>query len=198
MKRLPSARASLWLGGIACAGVALAHSVAYRLAAPDPHAAARLLESTGHRYWGSTVLVAAILALGGLAGFGTNRWRSAPAAATGTLVWRYARRLTWLQAGLFLVLEATERGLASTSPVELLSEPAVRIGLALVVVVALLGALALALLAAAIDVLRGALGARPGPRTSLAARYSSQRGAACPRPVADGWSLRGPPVPSCH
>ncbi len=52
--------------GMAAAGLAAGHWLAYVLSIPDPHSRDALLGETGHSYWPFAVTVAAVLALSSL------------------------------------------------------------------------------------------------------------------------------------
>ncbi len=61
------ARARLWIGAVACAGVVVSHVIAYRLVAPDAPQRAELMGATGHRFSPLVVaagLVALVIGLG--------------------------------------------------------------------------------------------------------------------------------------
>ena len=143
-------RTRLWLGGLAAGGVAIAHVVAFLLAAPDPHRRELLLEATGHGTWPLIVSVAMGAAVAALARVGVSRLRDEPSSC---LV-RYratAGRLLVLQVIGFLLLEALERLATGHALAGFLFEPVILIGVAAQVPVALAGAWLLVALVRLVD-----------------------------------------------
>jgi hypothetical protein len=175
------------------AGVLAGHSLGYRWAVADPDARAHMLEESGHAYFSYLPLVLAVgltLAAAALAG----RVRS---AARGE---RIGTSPPWLVALLppvaFIGQELIER-LLHTGHVHgsVLLEPAVLIGLALQVPIALL-ALGLAwLLSEGADAVGRALGNHPPAQVAQILLGTPADPALVPaRSVAArGWSERGPP-----
>jgi hypothetical protein len=172
------------------------HSLGYRWAVADPHARAHLLQDSGHGYFAYAPLLIAV----GFTLIAAALAARIHAAARGD---RLGGSPPWLFALLppiaFVVQEFVERLLHSGHVhVATLAEPAVLIGLALQLPLAVI-ALGLAwLLAQAADQLGQAIAERP--RNRLA-------GMALPRPAEDpllpafavstqGWSQRGPPFRS--
>jgi hypothetical protein len=172
------------------------HSLGYRWAVADPHARAHLLEESGHGYFtyaplliavGVTLVAAALAARVHAAARGDRMGESPP--------WVFAL----LPPVAFIVQELAERLLHSghVHP-GTLAEPAVLIGLALQLPLAVI-ALGMAwLLAQAADQLGQAIADRPRDRLAEIA---------LPKPAGDpllpafgvstqGWSQRGPPFPS--
>jgi hypothetical protein len=143
-RRLPPGT-RFWLGGLAAGGVAAAHLLAFLAVAPHPLRREQLLEATGHGAWPLVVSLAMGALVLGLAGFfagrRSGRGRSFPI--------RTAGRLILLQSIGFLMLESIERLAVGKGPealTELPFEPVIAIGLVAQVVVALAGAMLLALL----------------------------------------------------
>lgn len=147
-------RPRLWLGGLAAAGVALTHILAYFLTAPDPHARRELLEQTAHGYWSYASAVALGVLVAGLSGFVVSRVREhavRPQSGSG-LFFFVAPRLVVFQAFGFLLLEASERAVAGGLD-HFLGEPVVLLGLAVQAVVAAIGALLLVVLSRIVEAL---------------------------------------------
>jgi hypothetical protein len=147
-------RRRLWLGGLAAGGVALAHVLAFMLAAPDPLHREELLETTGHGAWPLIVTIALGALVAALAGFATERLREDHPPAPATLYRSTAARLLLLQFLGFIVLESLERvalgeGLAGLAGLP--GEPVIAIGLVVQVVVALAASLLLLLFARLLD-----------------------------------------------
>lgn len=180
----------LLLGGLAAAGVLVAHGVAYLLAIPNPSLRQQVLESTGH---GSRIfLIAAAL---GVAVAGLARLALGPPddRVTGRGAFTFAApRLAVLQVAGFALLEFTERWYAHADLAHTLAEPAVVIGLVLQIVAALVGSAIVRLLAAAIcrlTRLRGVTAARARD----AARPRCRIWVPAVSLASGGATLRGPP-----
>lgn len=188
-------RSQLWLGGVAMAGVVLAHVLAYFAAAPHRHGEEILLQSSGHRHWA----VVAALALGALVAsliwFTSQATRPESVWSLGARAFfvSTARRLILLQVSGFVLLEASERLLFGAGFGQVFAEPVVLIGIVLQVVSALGAAGLLVVFARTLDRLCGRssaarFGAAPGPRPRV-----------CVLPprfllAAGGATLRGPPL----
>lgn len=155
-------RTRLWLGGLAAAGVVVAHLVAFWLAAPDPVRREHLLETTGHGAWPIVVALTLGALVACMAGFAAGRLREERRAPPAVLVRGIVTRLVILQVAGFVLLEAIERLAIGHDLTELLSEPVMAIGLVSQVVVALAGAILLALFAHLVD--RLAILLHPIPR----------------------------------
>ena len=189
-------RTRIWLGGLAAGGVVAAHVLAFLIVAPDATRRALLLEESGHGAWPLIVSVAMGALVAGLAGFALGRSREAgcppKSLFRGVLV-----RLTLLQVGGFVLLEALER-LARHDVSELLGllgEPVVLIGLVLTAVTAAIGAFLLVLFAGLIDRLVVLLRALPRAPRALAAPGLAEDPPARLRIVMGSVWLRGPPLP---
>jgi cytochrome bd-type quinol oxidase subunit 2 len=181
------------LGGLAAAGIVIAHGVGYALAEPDPHVRLQHLAATGHAHWSFVVVGAIALLVGGLAlylsGLVTAR-REHEAPSFVELAWRLAA----LQTFGFLALEASER-LASGGLLRLFDDPAVVTGLLLQILFAALGAALLALLTTGVAAVlrrRRALGQR---QTADSPRFVvTGRTPLCEVATGAG-TVRGPPLP---
>jgi hypothetical protein len=185
----------MWLGGLAAAGVVVAHSLTYVFAAPDPHARQRLLDATGHRYftWVTALALGALVA--GLAGGTIKRIRGNrhERSAVGTFAWA-AAALVLLQVFGFIGLEAAERYVAGGAPWQLFADPVVAIGCAIQVLVALVGALLLLALACGVDYIASLLTAvQPAAGRRIIAWWATSILPPTPVPVAHGRPSRGPP-----
>jgi len=142
-------RTRLWLGGLAAGGVAVAHILAFLLAAPDPFRREQLLKATGHGAWPLLVTVAMGALVVALAGFAVGRLRHPRRVRQAPFYLGTARRLVIMQVVGFLLLEAGERlaagkGLAGLAGLPF--ESVIAIGVVAQVLVALAGAMLLALL----------------------------------------------------
>lgn len=188
-------RSRLWLGGVAMAGVVLAHVLAYFMAAPHRNGREMLLRASGHRHWAVVAALALGALVAGLIWFTTQATRPDRVWSLGARAFfvSTARRLVLLQVGGFVLLEASERVLFGAGFGQLLAEPVILIGIVLQVVSALGAAGLLVVFARTLDRLCG---------RSSAARFVASPG---PRPrvcvlpprfllAAGGATLRGPPV----
>lgn len=143
-------RTRLWLGGLAAGGVAVAHILAFLLAAPDPLRREQLLDDTGHGAWSLLLVTGAMAVLVvALAGFAAGRLHNPGLIRPAAFYLSTARRLVIMQGVGFLLLEAGERlamgkGLAGVASLPF--ESVIAIGLVAQVLVALVGAMLLALL----------------------------------------------------
>lgn len=144
-----------WLGGLACAGVAAAHWVAYLIAPPGGHAHPASLAATGHKLWPYFVALAAGGFVAAISGFVSDRFGETP-GASGSALWRHAAgRLLPAQVLAFFCLELAERALfADPGHGSLLSEPVLWVGIALQVVCALAGAGLLVLFARTVELIK--------------------------------------------
>jgi len=187
-------RSRLWLGGVAMAGVVLAHVLAYFMAAPHRNGRDMLLRASGHRHWAVVASLALGALVAGLIWFTTQATRPDRVWSLGARAFfvSTARRLVLLQVGGFVLLEASERLLFGAG-FGLLAEPVVLIGILLQVVSALGAAGLLVVFARTLDRLCGRssaarIVASPGPRPRvwiLPPRFLL---------AAGGATLRGPPL----
>ena len=188
-----------WLGGIACAGIAAAHWIAYLIAPPAGHSHAEGLAATGHRLWPYLMAVFAGAFVAGLGGFVTDRLGARPAAGGSTL-WRGAAlRLVPIQVVAFVVLELLERILFAdpTHSSGLFFEPVLWVGIVVQVLCALAGAGLLVVFARTIELIQELLGRRDVPADDVAApptRFVTQLFARPLSMAAGGPSFRGPPA----
>ncbi|MGH2657109.1 MAG: hypothetical protein ACRDIZ_10520 [Actinomycetota bacterium] len=189
-------RTRLWLGGLAAGGVAVAHILAFLLAAPDPFRREELLKTTGHGGWPLLVTVAMGALVVALAGFAVGRLRDPRQVRLAPFYLGTARRLVIMQVVGFLLLEAGERlatgkGLAGLSGLPF--ESVIAIGMVAQVLVALAGAMLLALLDRVVGGLVLFFGhAARAPRRLLPLGTSYIR-APLPRIASGPANLRGPP-----
>jgi hypothetical protein len=186
-----SLRTRLWIGGLAAGGVAIAHTVAFLVAAPDPLRREELLDATGHGSWPLIVAIAMGALVAALTGFVAGRFRGHHSTAPAALFRGTAVRLVPLQVVAFVILEALERLVMGHVPTDLLGEPVLVIGLIAQPLVALAGSLLLTLFARLVDRLvvllhqvprapralvpQGVLAA-PFPRTRIATDPANPRG----------------------
>lgn len=189
-------RTRLWLGGLAAGGVAVAHILAFLLAAPDPFRREQLLETTGHGGWPLLVTVAMGALVVALAGFAVGRLRDPRQVRPAPLYLGTARRLVIMQVVGFLLLEAGERlatgkGLAGLSGLPL--ESVIAIGLVAQVLVALAGAMLLALLDRVVDGLVRLFRQTARAPRSLVPRGVSDIQVPLVRIASGPANLRGPP-----
>jgi hypothetical protein len=184
----------LLLGGIAAAGVVASHSLAYLLASPDPHVRAELLEATGHDNFGVVIALALGVLVAGLLRFASGRAWTLTDRRVSELYAATVPRLLALQLGGFVTLEMIERVLMGLTPLHIVSEPAVLIGLLLQAGAALIGAGLLILFAKTLESVfsRQERTASAGDRVPL---IPARRVLAARIEVAVGsGTLRGPPV----
>ncbi|HYI46268.1 MAG TPA: hypothetical protein VE174_12495 [Actinomycetota bacterium] len=186
---MSSGRPRIILGALACAGIASAHTVAYWLVAPDPHAHSELLSATGHSYWPYFVAVAfgCLVASLGASMIDAGRRNGTVRAVGFTFLY-----LSILQLVGFAGLEAIER-LLSGNLSDLLVSPAVLIGLALQLVVAAIGTALLSGLVAVVRLLKDTHDL-PNPRSSSIPRSFSVAFVPALSMSRSGSSWRGPPA----
>ena len=105
-------RSPWFVPAAALVGVVLGHTIAYRIAFPDPIDRRAMLTHSGHGYWFAAVMLAAGCAV--LAGSGAvfdhvrrALGRGSPASIPGT--WATAARLAVIQSVLFVGQETLER-----------------------------------------------------------------------------------------
>lgn len=188
--------AAPWLPvfGVGMLGVVIGHSLTYLLAVPSA-VRSNLLAMTGHAYWSNAVsagLLAGLAALGGVAirSFRSGRrgiHRHPPGYADG--VWR----LAMVQVLVFGALEVCERAASGVPLASMFQDHILPIGVAIQVLVALVGAIGLVLLA---RVAKG-LGARLSGRRQTRRGVTPVMPAYCHRPHLtlsyDPCGPRGPP-----
>jgi hypothetical protein len=183
------------VGGLASLAVVAAHSLAYLLAGSDPHSRAELLESTGHNRWNLVAAVGVGVFVMGFVRFAARTmWSPATELKRPLLLYVYALpRLAALQLSAFISLEAFERWIAGALTMELLSEPAILIGIVLQLMCAFLSALLLVCLVKVVEVLRGSR--FPSTCQSQVAICSGAQPFVPRFHVASGaGTLRGPPA----
>ena len=194
----PRPSPTVLLGGLAAAGAIFGHHFAYRLASSEVHHGSRLMEATGHRYFGGCLAVALGLVMAALVSFLRSRHQAPKRGQSPMRLGLYlAPRLVPAQIGAFLVLEAAERILVARSGVAgLLNDYHVQIGVLIQGAVALCAAGVLALLASVVDrVSRRASRPRPGRRRLVPAILPRVYVASTPAVAvrAGTISFRGPP-----
>lgn len=188
-----------WLGGIACAGVAAAHWIAYLIAPPSGHSHAEGLAATGHRLWPYFMAVFAGAFVAGLSGFVADRV-GAEEGVSGAALWRHAAlRLAPVQVVAFVALELLERALFAdpTHAGGLLTEPVLWAGIVLQVLCALAGAGLLVVFARTIELIQELIGRRAAPADDAPAPIRRLFTQLHVRPLvmaAGGPSFRGPPA----
>jgi hypothetical protein len=189
--RLISKRLGAGLTGSAAAGLLLAHQLAYIIATPDPHARLEQLSGSGHSYWHLTVAAGiALLVWGCLRHLATLRTEEIHSARRLFVhSWGF---LAVAQMTGFAALETVERLGAHHEFRNVLAEPAVSLGLVLVLLLALIIAALFVVFTKVVAHLlslpkhrRVAVPARGHPPSSFVATLPPGRGAG---------TLRGPPV----
>jgi hypothetical protein len=189
-------RTRLWLGGLAAGGVAVAHILAFLLAAPDPLRREQLLDDTGHGAWPLLVTVSMGALVVALAGFAAGRLRDPRQVRPARFYLGTARRLVVMQVVGFLLLEAGER-LATGKGLAVLSglpfESVIAIGMVAQVLVALAGAMLLALLDRVVDGLVRLFRQTARAPRSLVPRGVSDIQVSLVRIASGPANLRGPP-----
>ena len=188
----PKGSTRLLLGGMAAAGIVVAHLLAYLFAVPDPHDRVHVLESTGHGAWGYVAALGLGLLVAGLLRYVVKSFRGGDGSTAPFPT--IAARLAVLQLGGFIAIEALERLSVDHTTSGLFSEPVIQMGLLLQVVIALIGALALTLLTRAI---RSVLARRSGPQGATDSVKPFPRVAEIVRRSTvgtGGGTLRGPPL----
>lgn len=188
-----------WLGGLACAGVAAAHWVAYLIAPPDAHSHAEGMAATGHALWPYFVALAAGAFVAGLSGFVADRVGASP-GASGASLWRHAAaRLVPVQVLAFVLLELVERALFADPghAGALLAEPVLWVGVAVQVLCALAGAGLLVLFARTIELIQELVNGRPASTTAPRSFPQPRLVLRAVRPLVmgtGGATFRGPPA----
>jgi hypothetical protein len=184
----------LLLGGMAATGVVASHSLAYLLASPNPHSRAELLEATGHHDFGVVVALALGVLVAGLLRFAIGRAWAPTDTRVSELYALTFPRLFALQLGGFVTLELVERVLMGVTPLHILAEPAVLMGLLLQAGAALIGAGLIILFTKTLESVfsRQGFTASAGDRVPL---FPARRLLPARIEVAVGsGTLRGPPV----
>lgn len=187
-----------WLGGLACAGVAAAHWIAYLIAPPDGHSHAEGMAATGHKLWPYFVALAAGAFVAALSGFVSDRFCEAP-GASGWKLWRHSvSRLLPAQVLAFFCLELAERALFADPGhgASLVTEPVLWVGIALQVLCALAGAGLLVLFARTVELIQELVTRQVHTAAPLRlARPVLARLTVRPLVMATGGpTFRGPPV----
>jgi hypothetical protein len=182
-------RSRIYLALVAFAGTLAAHSIAYRIAAPEPHHHASLLLETGHGYWSFVTPLAVGLAVAGIAGALLGGDRSQQRFGG------IAARAVILQVVAFLVMETVERA-SIGGPLSVLQEPVVLIGLAVQVLVALALAGLLLVLTRVLDASTHSNALLPRPRVLKSFVETVRESSRLKGFEYGGALLRAPPVPA--
>lgn len=185
----------LWPAFLAFAGLLIGHFISYLVVAPDARVREAVLEASGHRAHGLFVPLAGAALLAALIGAFVHQLRNhGTTERSGPRLLHLAGILWLLQTGGFVLLETTERVVASHAPLDLLHEPAFLVGLVVQAVIAVAGAVLMVLLSATVAVLRRYLARLT--RKSSCVISPPERVVAAARSVArSAWNLRGPPIP---
>ena len=188
-----------WLGGLACAGVVVAHWIAYLIAPPEGHSHAEGLAATGHELWPYFVALAAGGFVTAVSGFVADRFGEEPGASASALWWHAARRLVPAQVLAFTCLELAERALFADPGHGggLLTEPVLWVGIALQVLCALAGAGLLVLFARTVELIQELSGRRAEAEPARRSLPQPLLAVLAVRPLVmatGGPTFRGPPV----
>lgn len=177
--------------GIAAGGVLVGHWLTYRLVSPHPHAREALLAQTGHGYLGLANDLGLALATIALASVVFGRLIDHDGGVT---IRHWFRRLVGLSVASFFAMEVLERLTTGAPFTDLLHQGILPVGMAIQVVVAAVGALAVHWLLRAVDRLHEILAAAAEtPRLVLVA--DAPVGWHPPlRPVPAADAIRGPPL----
>jgi len=183
------------LACFAASGLVAAHVLAYVIALPDAMVRSAVLRNTGHGYLGPAIVIATVAMVFGLIGSAALGYSHGRRGTRGHMRWRDAAlRIAGTQTVAFLLLEGAERVVSGRRPVAL-DVTLLAVG---VVVQALLGLLAGAVVVAVRRVARAAGAARRAfvpARLPLLGRVYAMLGVRAPRLVAAGaLPARGPPV----
>ena len=190
MRRHLALRWRWWMGALAGAGVLVTHALSYQLAQANDAHRHELLHDTGHEMWPPFVapFMVAVLVLG-LAG--ALMQHAAGRAAERTVSFRaIATRLSLLQAIGWLAVETVERVATGDTDLSTRSLTPVVLGVGVQVVVAVVGAVVLALMMRAVDAWRAR---RPAWPRRTAGLHPVSVAAPNIRVIAAAWSPRGPP-----
>ena len=204
LMRREASRATLWLGALACGGVAGAHWLAYFLAAAHSHDGvhssahshdgADLLASTGHEYWSYFAPIAMAVLIAGLAKSVFNGYRKKSHGAEQRWL-STAAALTLIQVVGFLTLEIGERALfAPGHPLSVLNESVVLWGLAFQVVTAVTATILIRILTRVGEIARGFSRPRAKAGATRVLGLVSQTQLPPAAPATGGPSLRAPPL----
>lgn len=188
-----------WLGGLACAGVVVAHWIAYLIAPPEGHSHAAGMAATGHKLWPYFVALAAGGFVTAVSGF-VSDLLGEEADAPAERLWRHAAgRLVPVQVLAFACLELAERALFADPGHggTLLTEPVLWVGIAVQVLCALAGAGLLVLFARAVEIIKELVVRRLAADDTTTVVAQPLLAQVFVRPLvmaAGGPTFRGPPV----
>lgn len=197
MRARQGTRPGWWLFGLSATGVIASHALAYRLAVPEAHARSQTLASSGHGYWGYLVVLALAALAFGLGTFAARRTKSHDLTWSGvTKLYSFTfARLIVFQALAFMVVEGAERSISGGSIIELLTEPAIAVGLIVQVFVACLGALLFVAFASVVEAIKGRTSSAPESRSRTVSLWATTSILIPKLAVATGaGTLRGPPT----
>jgi hypothetical protein len=179
------------LAASAAAGLVGAHALAYVVALPDPAVRSLVLRATGHAYFSAAVVVAVVAAIFGCAAAAALGVRNDNARLT---LRSAAWRVVGAQATAFALLEVAERAAVNVAPLSIGARLAI-IGL---VVQAVVGFAAAAIVVAVCRVARAARRALTGRRAWPARRWAAVVASFDSRPLerafANGLGARAPPA----
>jgi hypothetical protein len=189
-------RARLMLGGLAAAGVSVAHWLAYRVVTPHEHLREELLERTGHRY--SNILFA--LAFGVFAAVVAGAVAARVSAGRKRLLrpsfGKIARRLSVWQMGGWIALELTERLVVAHHHSSIFTEPVLWIGLGVQLLVAVVSALLFVVLDRALGRIIELVRGLPDPPRARRSWPIVQAAPVRTARLGGAWRSRGPPHPA--
>jgi hypothetical protein len=181
--------------GFALGGLLVGHAASYALAVPDPLHRDLVLQRAGHGYLSAAAEAGLILTLAAVAAIVVRAWSGRGATAGdsfGSIAWL----LGGVQVGGFIGQELLERVVAGAPLADRSSEHVLAVGVAVQIVVALVGATALTWLArASVRVVRSVQTSRrdaprPAPVLAIAPPPDDR-----PRVAAVRWTpgVRAPP-----
>lgn len=181
--------------GVAGGGLVLGHWLAYAIGSPDATARDELLATTGHGYLPYATQVAMLAATTAIVGLFAARL--AGRRATGRSFGADVAGLAALQSVAFVALEASERLLSGAPLHDMTHTPLLAVGLAVQLVVAAAGALALRLTERAAEVIQPLGRSAALPTRSVATVLTCPRLGAPVRPALRATASRAPPPLPC-
>lgn len=194
--------AGLQLAAVAAASVLLGHSAAYVAAVPNAGLRDTILLNSGHAYWMLGVKLALVLGGAALAASGMDALRRGIGRLDAPDGWRFSHALVALvliQTAGFTLLEVSERILVGLPVGEMLQHDLFAWGIAVQLLIAPLGALALAWLGRALRRIVEHVRGRPFTAPRATQQFLPTSPARVPAPV---WRapvcVRGPPVAARH
>ncbi len=186
------------LAGVAVAGAAVGHSIAYLIVAPEGRTRAALLAGTGHGYWSTAVaaeIVLGVLALVTFLSRHFSRGLRAQKRPPGDQPWaRLAARLALFQVTIFVVQEVVERAIAGHPVSDLVSDRLLSIGILVQIGVAILAATLLVWLGRAAEAVGRALGLGAQPRPAGVPVAQPPLAVRAVWRARGAYGIRGPPL----